>query len=145
MLRDSQTGLYHEEYFKEFLALEEKRCERSKDPVFLMLADLSAFIDIQERQKIAKSMTEVLSDATRDTDVKGWHVDGLVMGIIFTEMTSKEATSPFAHVVNKCLGRLGSYLGVERLSRIQISWQRNGNGKRERPLNYGFGSLLGTR
>ncbi len=58
MPRDSETGLYHEECFNEFLALEEKRCERSDSPVFLMLADLSAFVDMHERQKIAKSMMD---------------------------------------------------------------------------------------
>jgi len=144
MLRDSQTGLYHEEYFNELLALEKKRCEGSKDPACLILADLSSFVDVHERQKIAKSITEVLSDTTRETDVKGWCVDGLVMGIMFTEMTGKEATSRLARVVNKCIGRLGSCLGAERLSRIQISSQGNGNGKWEHPLNYDLGSLLGT-
>jgi hypothetical protein len=125
MLRDSQTGLYHEEYFNEFLSLEKKRCERSKAPVFLMRADLSAFADPSERQKIAKSIMKVLSGATRDTDVKGWHVDGVVIGIMFTETTGKETTSTLAsrHIANEWLGRLRPYLGKERSSRIQISWQ----------------------
>jgi hypothetical protein len=133
MLRDSQTGLYNEEFFNELLALEKKRCEDSKDPVCLITADLSSFVDIHERQKITKSMADALSNVTRDTDIKGWHVDGLVMGIMFTEMTGKEATSPFAHVVSKCIGSLAFHLGMERLARIQISWQRTGNGKWERP------------
>jgi len=125
MPRDSQTGLYQEEYFNEFLAFEKKRCERSEDPAFLMLADLSAFVDVSERQKIAKSMTEVLSDATRDTDVKGWHVDGLVIGIMFTVMTGKEASSLMVqrYVVNKCLRSLESHLGMATFSRIQVSLQ----------------------
>ena len=90
-----------------------------------MLADLSAFVDVSERQKIAKSMTEVLSDATRDTDVKGWHVDGLVMGIMFTEMTCEEASPSMVkrYVANKCLRSLESHLGMERFSRIQVSLQ----------------------
>jgi hypothetical protein len=75
MPRDRQTGLYHEEYFNEFVALEKKMCERSEGSALLMLADFSAFTDVSERQKIAKSMTEVLSVATRDTDVKGWHAE----------------------------------------------------------------------
>jgi len=141
MPRDTETGLYHEEYFNEFLALEEKRCERSDSAVFLMLADFSAFVDMYERQKIAKSMMDAISDVTRDTDVKGWHIDGLVMGIMFTEITGREAT---AHVVDKCLGSLSSHLGMDRLSRIQISWQENGNGQWERPLSYSVGSLLET-
>jgi hypothetical protein len=90
-----------------------------------MLADLSAFADVSERQKVATSMMDVFSEVTRDTDVKGWHVDGLVIGIMFTEMAHKEATSPMVqrYVASKCLSRLKSYLGVKTFSRIQISWQ----------------------
>ena len=95
ILRDSQAELYHEQYFNEFLAFEKKRVERSKDPVFLMLADLSAFSDVSERQNVAKSIAEVLSETTRETDVKGWYVDGLVIGCLFTEMAGKEAILPF--------------------------------------------------
>jgi lipopolysaccharide/colanic/teichoic acid biosynthesis glycosyltransferase len=125
MLRDCQTGLYHEEYFDEIFALEKKKCERSKSLLFLMLADLSAFADVSERQKVAKSMMEELSRAIRDTDVKGWQVDGLVIGIMFTGMTRKEATSPFVprHFANRCLERLRSHLGAERFSRIHVTWQ----------------------
>jgi hypothetical protein len=70
-------------------------------------------------------MTDALSAITRDTDVKGWLVDGLVIGIMFTEMTGKAAISTFAqrNVVNKCLGCLQSHLGAEKYSRSQISWQ----------------------
>jgi len=125
MLRDSQTGLYREEYFNEFLALEMKKGELSEDPALLMLADLSAFADVSERQKVATSMMDALSEVTRDTDVKGWHVDSLVIGIMFTEMANKEAASPMVqrYVASKCLSRLKSYLGVKTFSRIQISWQ----------------------
>ena len=93
MVKDSQAGLYPEKYFNELLTLEKKRRKRSEESAFLMLADLSAFTDESERQKIAQSMMDVLSNVIRDTDVKGWHVDGLVIGIIFTEMAYKGATS----------------------------------------------------
>ena len=92
IVKDSQTGLYPEKYFNELLTLEKKRRKRSEDPAFLMLADLSAFTDESERQKITQSMMDVFSNVIRDTDVKGWHVDGVVMGIIFTEMAYKGAT-----------------------------------------------------
>ena len=125
MLRDSQTGLYCQEYFNELLSIEKKRCGRSGGPVFLMLTDLSALTDGSEREKIAKSITDVLTDVTRDTDVKGWHVDGLVIGVIFTEIAAKEArlTSIPNRVANKCLSRLQSRLGMEICSYLQISWQ----------------------
>jgi len=90
-----------------------------------MLVDLSAVVDVSERQKIARLIMEVLFDVTRDTDVKGWHVYGLVIGIIFTVTACEEATPPFVqgHVAIKCLGRLRSHFGVETFSCIQISWQ----------------------
>jgi hypothetical protein len=90
-----------------------------------MLANLSAFPDVSERQNIAKSMMEVFSAVTRDTDVKGWHIDDLVIGIMFIEMTDKEATSKLAlqRIANKCLWLLESNLGIETFSHIQISWQ----------------------
>jgi len=125
MLRDSQTGLYHEACFNELLSLERKRRERSKEPVFLMRADLSSFADASERQEIAKSIMKVLSGATRETDVKGWQVDRLVIGIMFTETPGKEATLPFSPILiaNKWLGELRSSLGMESSLRIRISWQ----------------------
>jgi hypothetical protein len=125
MLRDRRTRLYHEEYFNELVALEKKRCERSEGSVLLMLADLSAFTDLSKRQEVVRSMMDVLSDVTRDTDVKGWHVDGLVIGIMFTEMGDKEGTLRLArrHITKKCSRRLQSHLGVENYSRIQITWQ----------------------
>jgi hypothetical protein len=124
MLRDSQTGLYHQEFFNELLAFEKKRCGRSEGLVLLMLADLSYFRDASERQQLAKSIMDALSEVIRDTDVKGWHVKGSVIGIMFAEMGSTP-TSPYvqSHIENKCLRRLCSHLGPERFSRIQISWQ----------------------
>ncbi len=125
MLKDSLTGLYNEGCFNEFLNLEKKRCKRSEDPAFLMLADLSKFTDVSERKNIAKSMMDVFSEVTRDTDIKGWHVDGSVIGIMFTEMAGKEADARLIlkHIASKCLWRLESNLGKEKSSRIQISWQ----------------------
>jgi hypothetical protein len=123
MPRDSQTGLHYEEYFNELLALKKKRYEQFKNHMFLMLVDLSAVSDVSDRQEVGRSIMEELSDVTRDTDVKGWHAHGLVMGIVFAEMASEESTSPFEQklIANRCLGRLRSHLGVERFSRIQIS------------------------
>jgi hypothetical protein len=125
MLRHHTTQLYHEQYFNELLALERRKCERSKVQALLMLADLSDFHDIHERLKIAKLMREVLSNVTRETDVKGWYSDNAVMGVLFTEMGGKEAALPSTpwHIANKCLERLNSHLGPEMFSCIEITWR----------------------
>ena len=126
MVKDSQTGLYPEKYFNELLTLEKKRRKRSEDPALLMLADLSAFTDESERQKITQSMMDVFSNVIRDTDVKGWHVDGVVMGSSLPRWPIKRATSKMVqrYVASKCLWSLKSHLGVEAFSRIQIRWQQ---------------------
>ncbi len=90
-----------------------------------MIADLSDFTEEIDRRKIAQSMMHALSGLIRDTDVKGWYVDGLIIGVIFTEMTRTETTSKLAkrYVVGKCLSCLKFSLGLEAFSRIQFRWQ----------------------
>jgi hypothetical protein len=124
MLKRRATQVYHEQYFKEFLTLEKKRCERSKGHMLVMLADLSRFHDKSERLKIAEVMAEVLSNVTRDTDIRGWYVEDLVIGVLFTEMAREEATLPTTarHIANKCEGRLSSCIGADSFSRIEITW-----------------------
>jgi hypothetical protein len=124
MSKDTQTGLYHEECFREFLALEKKRCSRSLDLVLFMRVDLSDFQNLPEREKVAQSIMDALSSVTRDTDVKGWHVDGLIIGILFTEM-GKTPTSPYVktYIEHKCIRALQSHLAMKEFSRIHVSWQ----------------------
>jgi hypothetical protein len=142
MLRDSQTGLYSEQCFNEFLTIEKKRCERSEGQELLMLANLSSFNDITERQNIAKSAMDILSDITRDTDIKGWHVEGLVIGILFTEIGNEETIAfTLRRISNKCLRRLQSQLGEEILSRIQINWLSLQSGRIHEFDNISMGSL----
>ena len=124
MSKHRASRLYDERYFNEILALEKKRCERSRVQVLLMLADLADFQGIRERLKIAKVMMEALSDITRETDVKGWYVEDSVIGVLFTEMAGRESAFPFTprHVASKCVGRLRSSLGADSFSRIDITW-----------------------
>lgn len=125
ILKDGLTGLYNQICFNEFLDREKKRCKRSGDPSFLMLVDVSAFPNASERIGLAKSIMSVFAEVTRDTDIKGWYKDTFVMGIIFTEMNDKDATSKLVlkRIANKCLWRLKSTLDIEKFSLIQISWQ----------------------
>ena len=109
-VRDGRTGLYHEEYFNEILAFEKRRCERSRDSVLLMRADLSAFDEPSERQKIAALVMHTLSQVTRETDIKGWHVNGTVVGILFTQLKEqgKDRKTTAQRIVNKCSRSLGT-------------------------------------
>jgi lipopolysaccharide/colanic/teichoic acid biosynthesis glycosyltransferase len=124
-LTDDQTGLYFEEYFNDLLSLEKKRCERSQESILLMLFDLSAFRHASEICRVAKLVTDRLSDLTRQTDIKGWYANMSVLGVIYTDVKGKGrslAGSP-QHIVNKCCASLGSCLGFEQYSQIEMTWQ----------------------
>ena len=124
-LRDDRTGLYREEYFNEILALEKRRCERSRDSVLLMCADLRAFDDMSDRHEVAALVMHVLSRATRETDIKGWHVSDAAVGILFTQLKeqgdNRKATAQ--HIIDKCSDSLGTSPGPERMSKVDISWR----------------------
>jgi lipopolysaccharide/colanic/teichoic acid biosynthesis glycosyltransferase len=124
-LTDDETGLYFQEYFNDLLNLEKKRCERSQESILLMLFDLSAFTHASEIGRIARLITGRLSDLTRQTDIKGWYADHTVLGVIYTDVKGKGTSfkgSP-AHIVNKCCASLGSCLGFEQYSQIEMTWQ----------------------
>jgi hypothetical protein len=89
-----------------------------------MLADLSGFPDSRERRKIAKLMTEVLSDATRETDIKGWHTEDQILGVLFTEMGGRQTSLSMMPgcVIDKCLERLSLHLGTEMLRCVKLTW-----------------------
>jgi lipopolysaccharide/colanic/teichoic acid biosynthesis glycosyltransferase len=124
VLKHRDARLYHEQYFDELLTIEKKRCERWKARALLMLVDLSAFQNISERHKIARRIMDVLSNVTRETDVKGWHVEDSIIGVLFTETAGKEATAAFipGHIASKCEGHLNSHMGAQRFPRIEITW-----------------------
>ena len=124
-IRDGRTGLYHEEYFNEILAFEKRRCERSRDSVLLMCVDLSAFDEPSERQKIAGLVMDEVSHVTRETDIKGWHVSGTVVGVLFTQLKEqgKDRKTTAQRIINKCSRSLGTASNLERLSKVDISWR----------------------
>ncbi len=73
--------------FREILALERKRSQRSRKPLILMCLDISKLIEfhfVDEhfiRQKI-------FLPGIRETDVQGWYKQGAIAGILFTEIES---------------------------------------------------------
>ncbi len=91
-----------------FSPIERRRCERSHDSVLLMRADLRAFGDVSERHEIAALVMHIFSHVTRETDIKGWHVSGAVVGIMFTQLAEqgKSRKATVQRIINKCADSL---------------------------------------
>lgn len=84
-LIDQQIGCYVEEYFHEALELERKRSERTARPYTLLLVDIASVSPDNAWRRTACNVMQVLSSATRATDIKGWYLYGSVLGVLLTE------------------------------------------------------------
>ena len=76
--------------FKGMLLRESKRMERSDRSFALLLVSLDAVVG-EDPLVIWGSVVEALNAAKRDTDVLGWFQRGVVLGVVLTEIESRDA------------------------------------------------------
>lgn len=87
-LKETESGLYVEDYFHEMVYLERRRAERSGRPFVLVLVDLEALPHAGRAESTRRTVIKV-SALTREIDLKGWYSHNHVLGVILTE-TGKE-------------------------------------------------------
>ncbi len=87
-----------EETFGAMLTLERRRAERSRQPFVLMLVDASAVQANGSSAVFTERLSSIVSSAVRESDLIGWYRDGLVLGVIFTEI-NEEANGPITEVL----------------------------------------------
>jgi len=104
--------------FQRMLCLERKRSERSSRCIVLMLLDCGEDSDNQVLQKTLR----VLPHCTRETDITGWHKDGSVIGVIFTEIGAGEGRVATSALRGRITQVLGNVLSAEDLSRVNVSF-----------------------
>lgn len=109
-----------QECFAQMLHVEQKRTERSGKSLVLMLLDLGNVLATAKHSRIIEKALTALADYTRETDVKGWHKAGSVLGIIFTEIAPTEARSVADSLEAKVRDLLAATL-AEKASAVLIS------------------------
>jgi len=142
-------GIFSEEAFHKMIALERKRTERSHKPFLLMLLDIGDEMPSDVGQGTLRKVLDVLSLATRETDVFGWYKNGLVVGALFTEI-DLEAKK---HILNTMLARVSTALldnlTFEQFNQLSISFhwfpEEWGKGVPKRPSNPVFYPDLAPR
>src|SRR6204780_5203846 len=92
-----REAVLKEEILHTMLTLERRRAERSRKPFVLMLLDSSAVHANGNRATFIGQLSSTVCDATRETDLVGWYEDGVVLAVIFTEV-SLEGTNPVTEV-----------------------------------------------
>ena len=120
-LMESREEILLEESFRSMLTLERRRAERSRKPFVLMLLDASAFIEEKTSERFLSRISSVLLKSTRETDLIGWYEKGVVLGVIFTEV-SCEVEKPITEILHsKVVDALHGELGRKVTSSLVVT------------------------
>lgn len=109
--------------FHRMICLEERRAERSRKGVLLMLLDVHGLaIGEKECFLLNQKMISVLSPITRETDVMGWYKENSVVGLLFTEVATEEVNSVTAAIMNRVSKTLKANLTSRQFADINLSF-----------------------
>jgi GGDEF domain-containing protein len=117
----SRGAILQEESFHSMLTLERRRAERSRKTFALMLLDASTFIQDKTADRFMSRVTSVVLKSTRETDLVGWYEKGVILGVIFTEI-SPQCENPIAEILHsKIVNALQEELNREIASNLVIT------------------------
>ena len=123
IIRDKSSGfgMLPHELFMKLLCLERKRTERSGRRFVLMLLDPGSLLK-SAKMSVAANLLSAITQATRDTDLKGWYKDGSIIGVIFTEVGGGEDKSIVRALSTKLTDSLYDALSVPEINQIRLSF-----------------------
>jgi lipopolysaccharide/colanic/teichoic acid biosynthesis glycosyltransferase len=117
----TRDGLLQEETFNNMLMLERRRAERSRKPFVLMLLDMGLSPDGETADLLTSGVTSVLMKSTRETDLVGWYKEGVILGVLFTEV-SMEGTTPITEILHsKVVSALHNELTRKVTSKLVVT------------------------
>jgi hypothetical protein len=109
--------------FHRMICLEERRAERSRKSILLMLLDVNGLaLGQKESFFVNQKMISVLSPITRETDFMGWYKENSVVGLVFTEIIVEDLSSVTA-IMNRISKTLKAHLSAKQFSDINISFR----------------------
>lgn len=114
-------SVLNEASFSRAICLERKRTERSQRSFLLMLLDVSSVVINDTKDATLGTILSSLSVSIRETDVAGWHKDGTVIGIMFSEIANDARKSIVSTMLTRVNGILYKNLTFEQFHQISIS------------------------
>jgi lipopolysaccharide/colanic/teichoic acid biosynthesis glycosyltransferase len=115
------SGMLPEDLFRGLLWVERKRTERSGRRFVLMLLDTGNLLKAA-KVRVTPNLLSAISQATRETDLKGWYKDGSIVGVIFTEVGNAEDKSVVHRLSTKLTDALYEALSVSDINEIRTSF-----------------------
>ena len=119
--------------FRNMIAIERKRTERSREPFLLMLAETIS--PAQRGDHLLESVASVLLQSSRETDIVGWYSHRAAMGALFTGLADDDRELIRTTILARLSSLLDGELPPDQLERIRISfhfypdnWEPNSSG-----------------
>lgn len=126
-----EHALYPEPQFREELAKEQLRAERSGKALLLMLIDSEPIIGVAPKKEIVASVGEEVTNCVRETDICGKIKEGVLVGVILTEIEPEKIDAAQLAVAAKVRKKLRALLGEEMANRVPITFSLASAGSEE--------------
>lgn len=108
--------------FRQMIAVERKRTERSKSPFLLMLLEVDPGEGTKAEAATLDSVMRILLSSSRDTDLVGWYKDRVILGAIFTGLVVNDRRSILDAFLTKINDTLRDELTPAQFSQVRISF-----------------------
>lgn len=113
-------GFCDEDHFNEMFDLERKRTRRSQKPFILILINIACLVKTYSTDVLNK-LEKALAFPIRETDFRGWYMQGSVIGIVFTELNSVGRQTRES-LFGKILSALTSRMEPDVLRKVYVTF-----------------------
>lgn len=108
--------------FRQMIAVERKRTERSKAPFLLMLLEVDPGEGTRAETATLDAVMRILLASSRDTDLIGWYKERVILGAIFTGLVVNDRRSILDAFLTKINSTLRDELSPAQFSQVRISF-----------------------
>jgi lipopolysaccharide/colanic/teichoic acid biosynthesis glycosyltransferase len=108
--------------FRQMIAIERKRTERSKAPFVLMLLEADSDEGSKKARATLDTVTKALLASSRDTDLIGWYQEGVTLGAIFTGLVVTNKRTILETFLAKINATLKEELTEDQFNKLRISF-----------------------
>jgi hypothetical protein len=115
-------GFLNQDLFAAMMHIERRRSERSSRRFILMLLESRELLRPEHGEPGLRKILRALSDATRETDLKGWYKDKSVVGVIFTEIGGSDGKSVTHALLTKVTEALATTLSIDQVTSVMLSF-----------------------
>jgi len=108
--------------FRQMVAVERKRTERSKSPFLLMLLEAESTDGQKDQVKTLDCIMKTLLSSSRDTDLIGWYKGRKILGAIFTGLVVSDRRTVLDTFLTKINNTLREELTSAQFGQVRISF-----------------------